>query len=171
MEDSKADGSQGSQLAEGASDGSAQVSPSFGTPRLSGSRISADKPVFTLSVAADILGLHPRTLRIYEEHELVVPDRTPTKRRRYSLNDIRKFQFIQHLTHDLGVNLAGVQIILEMLDELGKHGLDYSETLLNKQPAVKKLRARPLWRAWGGSTPLWQTTTSRKTSSLAPKST
>ncbi len=109
------------------------VTPSFGT-RVEESSINVDKPVFTLSVAADILGLHPRTLRIYEEHELVVPARTPTKRRRYSQNDIRKFQFIQHLTHDLGVNLAGVDIILEMLDELGKHGVDYSETLLQKQP-------------------------------------
>lgn len=98
------------------------------------SSINADKPVFTLSVAADILGLHPRTLRIYEEHELVVPARTPTKRRRYSQNDIRKFQFIQHLTHDLGVNLAGVDIILEMLDALKQQGVDYSETLIQKQP-------------------------------------
>jgi MerR HTH family regulatory protein len=96
--------------------------------------INADKPVYTLSVAADILGLHPRTLRIYEEHELVVPARTPTKRRRYSQNDIRKLQFIQHLTHDLGVNLAGVDIILQMMAELSKHGVDYSEALLKKQP-------------------------------------
>ena len=107
---------------------------SFGAEGVASSSINADKPVFTLSVAADILGLHPRTLRIYEEHDLVVPARTPTKRRRYSQNDIRKFQFIQHLTHDLGVNLAGVDIILEMMDELSKHGVDYSEALLTKQP-------------------------------------
>lgn len=127
-----------SRSAEGGN--AAQVVPSFGTPgapRPQG-KISPDKPVFTLSVAADILGLHPRTLRIYEEHELVVPARTDSKRRRYSHNDILKFQFIQHLTHDLGVNLAGVQIILEMLDELGKFGVDYSDNLLNKQPASKK---------------------------------
>lgn len=98
-----------------------------------GGSLNADKPVFTLSVAADILGLHPRTLRIYEEHELVVPARTATKRRRYSQNDIRKFQFIQHLTHDLGVNLAGVDIILEMLDALRLQGVDYADELLRKQ--------------------------------------
>ncbi len=107
---------------------------SFGGESGASGGINADKPVFTLSVAADILGLHPRTLRIYEEHDLVVPARTPTKRRRYSQNDIRKFQFIQHLTHDLGVNLAGVDIILEMMDELSKHGIDYSEALLARQP-------------------------------------
>lgn len=105
---------------------------SFGAADAQGS-VNADKPVYTLSIAADILGLHPRTLRIYEEHQLVVPARTPTKRRRYSPNDISKFQFIQHLTHDLGVNLAGVDIILEMMAELSKHGVDYSEALLRKQ--------------------------------------
>lgn len=85
------------------------------------SKINADKPIFTLSVAADILGLHPRTLRIYEEHGLVVPHRTQTQRRRYSQNDIKKFQFIQFLTRDRGVNLNGVKIILLMLDELRKN--------------------------------------------------
>jgi len=60
------------------------------------SPINADRPVFTLSVAADLLGMHPRTLRIYEEEGLVVPARTATKRRRYSQNDIKRFQFIQH---------------------------------------------------------------------------
>jgi hypothetical protein len=88
--------------------------------RANPSRINVDKPIFTLSVAADILGLHPRTLRIYEEHGLVVPHRTHTQRRRYSQNDIKKFQFIQHLTRDRGVNLNGVKIILLMLDELKK---------------------------------------------------
>src|SRR5436853_592007 len=79
------------------------------------SPINADRPVFTLSVAADLLGMHPRTLRIYEEEGLVVPARTETKRRRYSQNDIKRFQFIQHLTQRLRVNLAGVRIILEMM--------------------------------------------------------
>lgn len=92
--------------------------------------INADKPIFTLSVAADILGLHPRTLRIYEENELVVPARTATNRRRYSQNDVKKIQFIQHLTQGKGVNLAGVKIILDMLEELDRHGVDYAEKLL-----------------------------------------
>lgn len=94
------------------------------------SKLDPNKPIFTLSVAADILGLHPRTLRIYEENELVVPARTPTNRRRYSQNDIRKFQFIQHLTQGRGVNLAGVKIILEMIEELKKCGVDYAEVLM-----------------------------------------
>ncbi|MEI7553773.1 MerR family transcriptional regulator [Candidatus Chlorohelix sp.] len=83
-------------------------------------RINPDKAVYPLSIAADILKLHPRTLRIYEEQELVVPFRTKTQRRRYSQNDIFKLQFVQFLTQKRGVNLSGVKIILIMLDELQK---------------------------------------------------
>ncbi len=93
------------------------------------SPINADRPVFTLSVAADLLGMHPRTLRIYEEEGLVVPARTPTKRRRYSQNDINRFQFIQHLTQRLKVNLAGVRIILEMVNALDQCGVDFTPRL------------------------------------------
>ncbi len=98
-------------------------------PRGGLSPINADRPVFTLSVAADLLGMHPRTLRIYEEEGLVVPARTETKRRRYSQNDIRRFQFIQHLTQGLRVNLAGVRIILEMMTVLDGCGIDFTARL------------------------------------------
>ncbi len=87
------------------------------------SQIAGDRPIFTLSVAADLLGLHPRTLRIYEEKKLVVPSRTEGNRRRYSQNDIQRFQFIRQLTRS-GVNLEGVRIILDMADELTKLGGD-----------------------------------------------
>lgn len=87
-------------------------------------RVNSDKPIFTLSVAAEILALHPRTLRIYEEHGLVVPHRTQTQRRRYSQNDIKKFQFIQFLTQRRRVNLEGVKIILVMLDHLKVLGIE-----------------------------------------------
>ena len=84
-------------------------------------QITADRPIFTLSVAADLLGLHPRTLRIYEEKKLVVPARTDGNRRRYSQLDIEKFQAIRLLTKG-GVNLEGVRIILEMAEELTLRG-------------------------------------------------
>lgn len=87
------------------------------------SQIGGERPIFTLSVAADLLGLHPRTLRIYEEKKLVIPARTEGNRRRYSQNDIQKFQFIRHLTK-AGVNLEGVRIILDMADELTRRGGD-----------------------------------------------
>ena len=87
------------------------------------SQITADRPIFTVSVAADLLGLHPRTLRIYEEKKLVVPARTGGNRRRYSQNDIRRFSNIRRLTQG-GVNLEGVRIILEMSEELARLGGD-----------------------------------------------
>ena len=74
-------------------------------------------------MAADLLGLHPRTLRIYEEKKLVVPARTEGNRRRYSQNDIQRFQFIRRLTGGR-VNLEGVRIILDMADELIRLGGD-----------------------------------------------
>lgn len=92
------------------------------------SNIRADRPIFTLSVAADLLGLHPRTLRIYEEKRLVVPARTEGNRRRYSQNDIQRFQFIRRLTQG-GVNLEGVRIILDMAQELAEHGGNPEEVI------------------------------------------
>jgi len=95
-----------------------------GAQRIAGlSTIAADRPIFTLSVAADLLGLHPRTLRIYEEKGLVIPARTYGNRRRYSQNDIQRFQVIRRLTLG-GVNLEGVRIILDMSDEMGRLGGD-----------------------------------------------
>src|SRR5437870_4722918 len=89
-------------------------------------QIAANRPIFTLSVAADLLGLHPRTLRIYEQKGLVVPARTEGNRRRYSQNDIRRFQTIRQLTNG-GVNLEGVRIILDMSNELAALGGEPSE--------------------------------------------
>jgi MerR family transcriptional regulator/heat shock protein HspR len=86
-------------------------------------RVNQEKPIYAPSVAADILGLHPRTLRIYEEHGLVVPFRTPTQRRRYSQADIKKTRFIQYLTQNRRVNLEGVKIIFFMLEELRSLGI------------------------------------------------
>lgn len=92
------------------------------------SQITSDRPIFTLSVAADLLGLHPRTLRIYEEKKLVIPARTEGNRRRYSQKDIQRFQFIRRLTR-AGVNLEGVRIILDMADELTSLGTDPAEVI------------------------------------------
>ena len=82
-----------------------------------------DKPLFTLSVAAEIMGVHPRTLMIYENEGLVVPQRTKTNRRRYSQKDIRKLQFIRYLTQNKGINLAGVETIIKIVKDADKKGL------------------------------------------------
>ena len=82
-----------------------------------------DKPLYTISVASEILETHPRTLMLYEDVGLVQPFRTTTNRRRYSQRDIRKLQVIQHLTREKGVNLAGVRHILSLFEVLKKRGL------------------------------------------------
>ena len=79
-----------------------------------------DKPLYTISVASEILETHPRTLMLYEDVGLVEPFRTNTNRRRYSQRDIRKLQVIQHLTREKGVNLAGVRHILSLFTVIKK---------------------------------------------------
>ena len=82
------------------------------------------RPVYVISVAASILRVHPRTLRIYEDEGLVCPARTPTNIRLYSENDIRRILWIRHLTQDRGVNLAGVRILFELEERLGTRILE-----------------------------------------------
>jgi MerR family transcriptional regulator, heat shock protein HspR len=82
------------------------------------------RPVYVISVAASIVSVHPRTLRIYEEEGLVCPARTPTNIRLYSENDVRRVMWIRHLTQNLGVNLAGVRILFELEERLGTRILE-----------------------------------------------
>ena len=88
-----------------------------------------ERPVYVISVAASIVSVHPRTLRIYEEEGLICPARTPTNIRLYSENDVRRVLWIRHLTQNLGVNLAGVRILFELEERLGTRILErlYSE--------------------------------------------
>jgi MerR family transcriptional regulator, heat shock protein HspR len=82
------------------------------------------RPVYVISVAASIVSVHPRTLRIYEDEGLVCPARTPTNIRLYSENDIRRVLWIRHLTQNLGVNLAGVRILFALEERLGTRILE-----------------------------------------------
>ena len=82
------------------------------------------RPVYVISVAAGIVSVHPRTLRIYEDEGLVCPARTPTNIRLYSEEDIRRVMWIRHLTQNLGVNLAGVRILFELEERLGTRILE-----------------------------------------------
>jgi MerR family transcriptional regulator/heat shock protein HspR len=83
-----------------------------------------DKPLYTISVAAEILETHPRTLMLYEDANLIEPFRTPTNRRRYSQRDISKVQVIQHLTREKGVTLAGVRHILSLFETMKRHRVE-----------------------------------------------
>ena len=91
--------------------------------------IDLDKPIFTLSVASEILETHPRTLMMYEHLDMIRPKRTVTNRRRYSRRDVMKLQAIQTLTRKHGVNLAGVRHILALLKRLQNAGVDPPEGL------------------------------------------
>ena len=83
-----------------------------------------ERPVYVISVAASIVSVHPRTLRIYEEEGFICPARTPTNIRLYSENDIRRVLWIRHLTRNMGVNLAGVRVLFELEERLGTRILE-----------------------------------------------
>lgn len=77
----------------------------------------SDRPLFMISVAAELAGMHPQTLRLYERRGLVRPQRTAKNTRRYSERDVERLQRIQELT-ELGLNLAGVERVLAMEEQL-----------------------------------------------------
>jgi MerR family transcriptional regulator/heat shock protein HspR len=77
-----------------------------------------DRAVYVISVAAEIAGVHPQTLRNYEREGLLAPRRTSGNTRRYSDRDIEQLRLIQDLTQQMGINLAGVKMVIEMQAEL-----------------------------------------------------
>ena len=79
-----------------------------------------DRPRYMISVAADLVGMHPQTLRMYEAKGLVRPGRTPGGTRLYSELDLERLRLIQRLTTELGLNLAGVEHVLRLQDELNR---------------------------------------------------
>ncbi len=80
--------------------------------------IDRDAPIFVISTAAHLAGMHPQTLRQYDRLGLVVPQRARGRGRRYSRNDIAKLLLIQHLSQDEGINLPGIRRILELEDRV-----------------------------------------------------
>jgi MerR family transcriptional regulator/heat shock protein HspR len=96
-----------------------------------------------ISVAASIVSVHPRTLRIYEDEGLLCPARTPTNIRLYSENDIRRILWIRHLTRERGVNLAGIRILFELEERLGARILEalYAEGTGNASDSRGEHRA------------------------------
>lgn len=100
--------------------------------------MSTDKAILTISVTANLLKVHPRTLMLYERAGLITPHRTGTKRRLFSIKDLNHLQFIRHLTQKEGVNLQGVRITLEAINLAEKEGINLKKKLC---PAfkVKKL--------------------------------
>lgn len=104
----------------------------------------ADEAVYIISVAAELAGVHPQTLRIYERRGLLSPFRTPGGTRRYSDEDLERLGMIQELTAD-GVNLEGVRMVLEMRDEV--------ERLKKQVSRLRRLLGEAEQRVRTGSTP------------------
>jgi MerR family transcriptional regulator, heat shock protein HspR len=90
-----------------------------------------DQGVFMISVAAELAGMHPQTLRIYEERGLIKPARSPKQTRLYSQRDVERLKRIQELTTEFGMNLAGVERVLAL-----------EETMTSMQERLERLAAR-----------------------------
>ena len=82
---------------------------------------SYDEPVYLISVVAKVLTIHPQTLRQYEREGLVMPSRTDGKMRLYSQRNIDRIKMILRLTRDLGVNLAGVDVVMQLKEKLDEY--------------------------------------------------
>jgi MerR family transcriptional regulator, heat shock protein HspR len=76
--------------------------------------------VYMISVAAELAGMHPQTLRIYEARGLITPKRSPKNTRLYSADDVERLRRIQELTTELGMNLAGVEKVFELEGEMDR---------------------------------------------------
>ncbi|HEX8743565.1 MAG TPA: helix-turn-helix transcriptional regulator [Thermoleophilaceae bacterium] len=81
-------------------------------------RVDSSRGVYMISVAAELAGMHPQTLRIYESRGLIEPERTSGGTRRYSAEDVERLRRIQELTSEMGMNLAGVEKVFELEQEL-----------------------------------------------------
>ena len=97
-----------------------------------------ERGVYIISVAAELAGVHPQTLRIYERKGLLRPARTAGNTRRYSARDIERLRAIQALTQEHGINLAGVKMIVEMELELARVRTRMEE--LDRQLAAARQR-------------------------------
>jgi MerR family transcriptional regulator, heat shock protein HspR len=88
--------------------------------RRKGGQPERDQGVYMISVAAELAGMHPQTLRIYEARGLITPKRSAGKTRLYSQEDVDRLRRIQELTSELGMNLAGVEKVFELEEELDR---------------------------------------------------
>ena len=100
-------------------------------------------PVLAIAVAAELAGMHPQTLRQYDRLGLVRPARTRGRGRRYSMRDIHVLREVQRLSHDDGVNLAGIKRILELEEEVRamRRQVEFLRTLVD--PGRRVFRADP----------------------------
>ena len=102
------------------------------------------RPAYFIGVVAEITEMHPQTLRHYERIGLVMPSRSPGNVRMFSQEDIERVRLIQRLTSELGVNLAGVEVVLNMRDryqrQADEHQQNLREMRLRYEAEIERLR-------------------------------
>ena len=96
-----------------------------------------NEPILTISVAAQLLNLHPRTIMLYERKKLFVPFRTKTQRRMFSGKDLENLQFIKFLAQQEGINLRGIKVVLEAISIAEKNGIKLKSLLFPEFRAEK----------------------------------
>ena len=101
--------------------------------------LKEDEPVYQISVAAKLVEMHPQTLRMYERQGLVSPKRTRRNIRLYSQRDIEQLLQIQRLTQEMGVNLAGVEVILELLAKMDQMRREMEEQMERMRSRLRKV--------------------------------
>jgi MerR family transcriptional regulator/heat shock protein HspR len=113
--------------------------------------VSSERGVFMISVAAELAEMHPQTLRMYEARGLIEPKRSPKGTRLYSQADVERLRRIQEMTTELGLNLAGVERVLELetkleraqrrLDAMERRSAELQEEIQARQAEIERLEA------------------------------
>jgi MerR family transcriptional regulator/heat shock protein HspR len=106
------------------------------------SELRSDEPCYIISVAARLTDLHPQTLRHYERIGLIKPARASGNRRLYSDSDLERLRWISRLTDEMGVSLAGVELILEMREEMRKMEQQMDRMQAELEAEIRRLRRR-----------------------------
>lgn len=102
---------------------------------------SHDEPIYVIGVAARLVQMHPQSLRYYERIGLVVPSRSRGNLRLYSQRDVDRLLRVQQLVNDLGVNLAGVEVILKLIEQLADRERDITQRQYQLETEIARLRA------------------------------
>jgi MerR family transcriptional regulator/heat shock protein HspR len=110
-----------------------------------------DKGRYMISIAAELVGMHPQTLRIYESKGLVRPKRTSGNTRLYSEEDLARLRLIQRLTTDYGLNLAGVEMVLGLEDQLNR-----MQRRMERMERELRERMRDIERQYKREVVLWE---------------
>lgn len=116
-----------------------------------------ERPLYMIGVVAEMLGIHPQTLRLYEREGLIKPSRTQGNTRLYSERDVEDIKMILLLTRELGVNIAGVEVILEMRrkmermnEEMEEIAKKMREEMIREMERMRMFSKNPIVKATPG---------------------